>query len=71
MRDRLITLLKDQDPNVKIDDNSDDKTLEEVGFDSLDIATIMMNIEAEFNIKISSEQIDSLTINDLLRLIEA
>ena len=56
----------------RIPDLSDeDRSLFEVGIDSLDYASAIMGIEEKYNLEISEEDVEGLTsLNDIIRFVE-
>lgn len=54
---KLAEIVNEQNPRADATAADGDKTLEELGLDSLDIATVMMNIEEHFGVKLSEAEI--------------
>ena len=56
---------------VDISNLKEDDSLSELGLDSLDLVETMIEIEEEFNVEFTSEEIlDIKTIKDVIKLIE-
>lgn len=57
VNERVVKILKDK---LGIDEiSSDDKLIEDLGADSLDITEIVMEMEKEFEIQIRDDEVDS------------
>jgi acyl carrier protein len=72
IRQTLIDLIEN-DVGQKFEDLHDDKKLrEELGLDSVDVVSIVSQIERHFRIRLSQQELEHLvTVGDLLTLLEA
>jgi len=68
--DKLLTLINEETAlNLTVADINTD--FEEFDLDSLDITTIVMSSESEFDLEIADEDFEKIrTINDLLTIID-
>ena len=53
----LINAIKEQNPSAEVTEQDSAATLESVGLDSLDIATVIMEVENALDVKVSEEDI--------------
>lgn len=71
MLERLKEMIKKVMPEVDVEHVSlDTKLVEDLGFDSLAIMMLSINVENEFNIRFT-EQVFFETVNDVIKYIEA
>jgi acyl carrier protein len=72
IRNTLIELLE-ADTGVRHDDLADDVNLREgLGLDSVDVVSIVSQIERRFHLRLSQEELTTLTtVADVLNLLEA
>jgi acyl carrier protein len=72
IRQTLIELIEN-DVGQKFDDLHDSKNLrEELGLDSVDVVSIVSQIERHFRIRLSQQELEQLaTVGDLLDLLQA
>jgi acyl carrier protein len=72
IRQTLIELIEN-DVGQKFDDLSDSKNLrEELGLDSVDVVSIVSQIERHFRIRLSQQELETLvTVGDLLDLLQS
>ena len=69
-RIEIIKIIKDLDIHIKVAENDFDKTLKEIGLDSLDTFNLISEVETVFNIKINDDSFEKIkSLNDLLNLI--
>lgn len=69
--DTLINAIKDQNPSVNVTRVDADKTLEDLGLDSLDTATVIMEVEDALNVKIGEVDINGeTTLRDFCAFLE-
>jgi acyl carrier protein len=71
IRQTLIELIEN-DVGQKFDDLNDSKNLrEELGLDSVDVVSIVSQIERHFRIRLSQQELETLvTVGDLLNLLQ-
>ena len=72
IRQTLIDLIED-DMGEKYDNLEDSTTLrEQLGLDSVDVVSIVSQIERHFRIRLSHQELENLqTVGDVLNLLEA
>jgi acyl carrier protein len=72
IRQTLIELIEN-DVGQKFEDLSDGKNLrEELGLDSVDVVSIVSQIERHFRVRLSQQELEKLvTIGDLLNLLQS
>jgi acyl carrier protein len=72
IRQTLIDLIEN-DVGQKFDDLHDGKSLrEELGLDSVDVVSIVSQIERHFRIRLNQQELEQLvTVGDMLNLLEA
>ena len=69
--DILINAIKDQNPSLNDTAVDADKTLNDLGLDSLDTATVIMEVEDALNVKIGEGDISGeTTLRDFCALLE-
>jgi acyl carrier protein len=69
--DTLINAIKDQNPSIDVTAADSDKTLEGLGLDSLDTATVIMEVEDALNVKIGEADITGeTTLKEFCALLE-
>ena len=62
----IISIVKEQTKKESV--KLEDKLLEDLGADSLDIATIICKVQKEFNVKFSREQKANIkTVKDIIK----
>ena len=68
----IAKMVKDANKTVIIENDDDfDRTLDEIGLDSLDFMSILFSVQEKYNITIPDEDIDGLeTLNKLIRYID-
>ena len=69
---KIMKMVKDANKTVIIENDDDfDRTLDEIGLDSLDFMSILFSVQEKYNIDIPDEDIDELnTLNKLIRYID-
>ena len=72
IKSKIIKMVKDANKTVNIENDDDfDRTLDEIGLDSLDFMSILFSVQEKYNITIPDEDIDGLnTLNKLIRYID-
>ena len=72
IKSKIIKMVKDANKTVIIENDDDfDRTLDEIGLDSLDFMSILFSVQEKYNITIPDEDIDGLeTLNKLIRYID-
>lgn len=71
MMEKINKVLSQSTTNLKIDKSNKDKTIKELGLDSLELMEIIVKIEEEFKITLDDEKLIELkTPNDLIELVE-
>ncbi len=72
IRQTLVDLIEN-DVGQKFDDLSDGKNLrEDLGLDSVDVVSIVSQVERHFRIRLSQQELEKLvTVGDLLTLLES
>jgi acyl carrier protein len=69
-KNEIIKIIKDIDLDININENDFNKTLKEIGLDSLDTFNLISEIETVFNKKISDDSFVKIkSLNDLLNLL--
>ncbi len=69
--DILINAIKDQNPSLNDTAVDADKTLNDLGLDSLDTATVIMEVEDALNVKIGEADISGeTTLRDFCAFLE-
>ena len=69
-KDQIIKIIEDIDIDVKSEDIDFNKTLKELGIDSLDAFNLISEVETIFNKKISDDTFAKImTLNDLLNFL--
>lgn len=58
--EEIRTAIKKAGIKIDVDNVDIDQTFEDIGLDSLDVFSIILEIEKQFNIKIPDEHIDQL-----------
>lgn len=58
---KIADLIRDVAPSVKIDPAEFERSLKDLGLDSLDHASILLQVEEQFGIKIPDEAAEELT----------
>ena len=70
--DSVIGIIKDISPQTKVDAAKTGEELFELGLDSLDHASVLLQIEESFGIKIPDAESERLvTVDAIVRFIEA
>jgi acyl carrier protein len=70
-RNKILEIIKNSDANVNYDNIEVDSSLRKSGFDSLDMANVLLLVEENYGIKIPDEDIDNLdSINDIGEYLE-
>ncbi len=70
--DSVIGIIKDISPQTKVDASKAGEELFELGLDSLDHASVLLQIEETFGIKIPDEESERLvTVDAIVKFIEA
>jgi len=72
IKSKITKMVKDANKTVIIENDDDfDRTLDEIGLDSLDFMSILFSVQEKYNITIPDEDIDGLeTLNKLIRYID-
>jgi len=72
IKSKIMKMVKDANKTVIIENDDDfDRTLDEIGLDSLDFMSILFSVQEKYNITIPDEDIDGLdTLNKLIRYID-
>ena len=72
IKSKIIKMVKDANKTVIIENDDDfDRTLDEIGLDSLDFMSILFSVQEKYNVNIPDEDIDGLnTLNKLIRYID-
>jgi len=72
IKSEIAKMVKDANKTVIIENDDDfDRTLDEIGLDSLDFMSILFSVQEKYNISIPDEDIDGLnTLNKLIRYID-
>ena len=69
-KNEIIKIIKDIDLDKNVNENDFNKTLKEIGLDSLDTFNLISEIETVFNKKISDDSFVKIkSLNDLLNLL--
>lgn len=72
IRQTLIELLESDTGNNYADLKDDDNLREGLGLDSVDVVSVISQIERRFHIRLSHEELETLTtVADVLALLEA
>lgn len=70
-RNNILDIIKKSDANVNYDNLEVSSSLRKSGFDSLDIANVLLLVEEHYSVKIPDEDIDKLdSINDIGEYLE-
>ena len=72
IKSKIKKMVKDANKTFSIENDDDfDRTLDELGLDSLDFLSILFSVQEKYNITIPDEDIDGLeTLNKLIRYID-
>ncbi len=72
IRQTLVELIEN-DVGQKFEDLSDDKNIrEDLGLDSVDVVSIVSQVERHFRIRLSQQELEKLlTVGDVLNLLES
>lgn len=66
IEEKLKKIILNLNPRLEQASVDSDSSLESLGLDSLDIATLIMNIEEEYGIKLADEDVkETMTVNEL------
>ena len=69
-KNEIIKIIEDIDLGINVNENDFNKTLKEIGLDSLDTFNLISEIETVFNKKISDDSFEKIkSLNDLLNLL--
>ena len=69
-KNEIIKIIEDIDLDINVNENDFNKTLKEIGLDSLDTFNLISEIETVFNKKISDDSFVKIkSLNDLLNLL--
>ena len=69
--DKLLSILRNVAPGIKINSEQVDVDLSDLGYDSLDISSITLEIEETFSVSVSDEELETLdTLNDFLQFLK-
>lgn len=69
---QLVAILKDLSPSTQVLADQNDRTLESMGFDSLDVSGLLLKLEERYDISISEEEAENLqTLGDFAASIAA
>jgi acyl carrier protein len=69
-KNEIIKIIEDIDLGINVNENDFNKTLKEIGLDSLDAFNLISEIETVFNKKISDDSFEKIkSLNDLLNLL--
>tara|TARA_B110000971_G_C19547592_1_gene293091 strand:- start:236 stop:472 length:237 start_codon:yes stop_codon:yes gene_type:complete len=69
-KNEIIKIIEDIDLGINVNENDFNKTLKEIGLDSLDTFNLISEIETVFNKKISDDSFVKIkSLNDLLNLL--
>lgn len=61
IKKKIVEIVARANASVKIEDDGDfDRTLDEIGLDSLDFMSILFSIQDEYDLQIPDEDIDQL-----------
>ncbi len=72
MTEKINKVLAKSTSNLKLSKSNMDKTIKELGLDSLELMEIIVQIEEEFKITLDDEKLVNLkTPNDLIKLVES
>ncbi|WP_412032180.1 acyl carrier protein [Malacoplasma muris] len=72
MIEKINKVLAKSTSNLKLNKSNMDKTIKELGLDSLELMEIIVQIEEEFKITLDDEKLVNLkTPNDLIKLVES
>jgi acyl carrier protein len=72
IRGTLVELLEADTGNSYADLQDDDKLRDGLGLDSVDVVSVISQIERRFHIRLSHEELETLvTVGDVLTLLEA
>ena len=72
MTEKINKVLAKSTSNLKLSKSNMDKTIKELGLDSLELMEIIVQIEEEFKITLDDEILVNLkTPNDLIKLVES
>lgn len=64
-------IILDNIENIKIEDISLDKTLQDIGGDSLDSVEIVIDIESKFNINVNDQDFNEIhTVQDIINYVK-
>jgi len=70
--DEILEIIQDICTNVTITDNDYDKSLNEMGIDSLDFMSIILELEEKYKIKIQEQDILEIqTMNTLMKVLNS
>ena len=68
----IISIVRDVNPSIEVKDSDAEVLLFDLGFDSLDHATILLQVEETFDVKISDDESESLiTIRQIAGFVAA
>lgn len=71
IRQSLIEFLSELVPNIVVHDGDEQRTLEDLGLDSLDVSGFLLKIEETYEIRITDEDFKSLVcLDDYVGIIE-
>lgn len=69
-KNEIIKIIEDIDLDINVNENDFNKTLKEIGLDSLDTFNLISEIETVFNKRISDDSFEKIkSLNDLLNLL--
>lgn len=72
IRSTLVELLEADTGNSYADLKDDDKLRDGLGLDSVDVVSVISQVERRFHVRLSHEELETLvTVGDVLTLLEA